>query len=90
LCVDGMIARGWHGAMHPLSRKFGEVLRRRRESAGLSQETLAGLAGIHRNHVGLIERGQRVPSILVASQLAKAMGTKMSELMAEVEEEGDD
>lgn len=73
--------------MHPLQRQFGRVLRRRREAAGLSQEALAARAEVHRNYVGLLERGQRVPSILVVQQLARALGTSMSELLAEVEEE---
>lgn len=73
--------------MHPLQRQFGVVLRRRRQAAGFSQEALAAKAEVHRNYVGLLERGQRVPSILVVQQLARALDTTMSELLAEVEEE---
>ena len=75
--------------MHPLQRHFGIVLRRRREAAGFSQEALAARAGLHRNYVGLLERGERMPSILVAHQLASALGTTMSELLAAVEQELD-
>lgn len=71
--------------MHPLQRRFGTVLRRRREAAGLSQEALAAEADLHRNYVGLLERGQRMPSILVVQQLANALGTTMADLIAEVE-----
>lgn len=71
--------------MHPLQRRFGAVLRRRREAAGLSQEALAAEADLHRNYVGLLERGQRMPSILVVQQLANALGTTMADLIAEVE-----
>ncbi len=74
-------------AVHPLQRQFGTVLRRRREAVGLSQEALAAQANLHRNYVGLLERGQRMPSILVVQQLASALGTTMSKLLAEVEEE---
>jgi transcriptional regulator with XRE-family HTH domain len=75
--------------VHPLQQQFGTVLRRRREAAELSQEALAARAGLHRNYVGLLERGLRMPSILVVRQLAAALGTTMSELLAEVEEEED-
>ena len=73
--------------MHPLQRQFGVVLRRRREAAGLSQESLAAKAEVHRNYVGLLERGQRAPTILVVQQLAHALGMTMADLLAEVEEE---
>jgi transcriptional regulator with XRE-family HTH domain len=74
-------------AVHPLQQQSGMVLRRRREAAGLSQEALAAQANLHRNYVGLLERGQRMPSILVVQQLAAALDTTMSELLAEVEQE---
>jgi transcriptional regulator with XRE-family HTH domain len=75
--------------VHPLQQHFGAVLRRIREARGLSQEALAEEAGLHRNYVGLLERGQRMPSILVVQQLATALGTSMSALLKKVEREAD-
>ena len=72
--------------MHPLPQHFGIVLRRMREAANLSQEALASKAQLHRNYVGLLERGERTPSILIVDQLAKALGTTMSKLLRQVEE----
>ena len=71
--------------MHPLQRRFGKLLQRKRLEADLSQEALAEKAGVHRNYVGLLERGQRMPSILVVQRLAGALGTTMSALLAEVD-----
>ena len=71
--------------MRAIQLRFGEVLRRRREAAGLSQEALAADAGLHRNYVGLLERGKRVPSILVVEKLAAALGPSMSALFRAVE-----
>jgi transcriptional regulator with XRE-family HTH domain len=62
------------------------VLRRRRAAAGVSQEALAAQANLHRNYMGLLERGQRMSSILTVQRLATALGT-MSELLAGVEQE---
>jgi transcriptional regulator with XRE-family HTH domain len=75
--------------VQPIQERFGEVLRRRREAAGLSQESLAAEAGLHRNYVGLLERGKRVPSILVVEKLAAALGTTMSSLLRAVERAGE-
>jgi transcriptional regulator with XRE-family HTH domain len=55
----------------------------------LSQEALAAGAGLFRNYVGLLERGLRLPSILVAQHLAVALGTTTPALLAEVEQEAD-
>ena len=71
-----------------IAKRFGTVLRRRREAAGISQEDLAAKAELHRNYVGLLERGKQVPSILVVEKLAAALGTTISSLMRDVEKEG--
>jgi transcriptional regulator with XRE-family HTH domain len=68
-----------------LSEAFAAVLRRRRLQRGLSQEALAEAAGIHHTYVGLIERGQRKPTIEVAERLAAALGEKLSTLIAAAE-----
>lgn len=75
--------------MQPIQVRFGVVLRRRREAAELSQEALAARAQLHRNYVGLLERGLRVPSILVVEQLAAALGTTASSLLRSVEHLGE-
>jgi len=68
-----------------LQQRFGRVLRRRREAGALSQEALASRAGLHRNYVGLLERGERMPSLLVVQRLAKALATTMADLVGELE-----
>ena len=41
---------------------------------------------LHRTHVSLIERGKRMPSLLVIKKLAAALGTTMADLMRELEQ----
>jgi len=73
--------------VHPLAKIFGVVVRRRREASGVSQEALAATAGLHRTYISMLERGVRMPSILVAKQVAEALGTSMGTLLTEVDEE---
>ena len=64
---------------------FGTAVRRRREELGLSQETFADVAGIHRTYVSSIELGKVQVSIGIAHQLALALEWPLSRLFREVE-----
>jgi transcriptional regulator with XRE-family HTH domain len=68
-----------------LQTLFGRILRRRRDEAGLSQEKVGQDSGLSRNYVGMLERGERVPTIITVQQLAKALKTSMVELIGELE-----
>ena len=73
--------------MDPLARQFGAVVRRLREAAEVSQEALAEAAGLHRTYISMLERGVRMPSILVARQVAEALDTTMGALLTLVDQE---
>lgn len=66
-------------------RALGEELRARRVERGISQEELAARAGLHRNYVGLLERGQRNVTVLVLQDLAGALKMSLSELVVQAE-----
>ncbi len=66
-------------------RALGEELRARRVERGISQEELADRAGLHRNYVGLLERGQRNVTVLVLQDLAGALKVSLSELIVQAE-----
>ena len=68
-----------------LQARFGEIIRRRRDGAGLSQEAVGHAAGLSRNYVGMLERGERVPTIITLQQIAKALATTMTDLIRELE-----
>lgn len=71
--------------MKTLQETFGEVIRRRRKEIALGQEALADKAGLHRTHVSLLERGQRMPTLGVIKKLADGLETTMANLLDEVE-----
>lgn len=64
---------------------LGSVLRQHRERRGLSQEALAELGGLSRGHIGEIERGVAIPSILTLHKFAAALGVTLSQIFAEYE-----
>ena len=68
---------------------FGAALRRVRLAAGFSQEQLGLEAGVQRNFISLIETGQNQPTIGTICKLARALGLKASELVAQAEAEAE-
>ena len=61
---------------------FGKRVRELRDRLGLSQEELAERAGLHRNYIGGIERGERNVAILNVARLASGLGVSIAELFA--------
>lgn len=57
-------------------------MRRLRLERQLSQEALADRAGIHRNYVGGVERGERNVGIDNVERIAGALGVTVPELLA--------
>ncbi|HXE46682.1 MAG TPA: helix-turn-helix transcriptional regulator [Conexibacter sp.] len=66
---------------------FGQVLRRVRRERDLSQEALADMAQLARNHVSELERGRRDPGLTTLVQIADALGLGLGELFALFDEE---
>lgn len=55
-------------------------MRALREERGYSQEELAERAGLHRNYVGGIERGERNVALENIAKLAKALAVQTRDL----------
>lgn len=68
-------------AVNPELKKFGEYVLKLRKARNLSQEQLAELAGLHRNYIGGIERGERNVALVNIVRLAKALGVSPSDLI---------
>jgi transcriptional regulator with XRE-family HTH domain len=61
--------------------RFGQAVRRQRETLGISQEAFAEKANVHRTYISSIELGKVSVGIEVANQLAEALGIKLSNLV---------
>src|SRR5207237_10635373 len=73
---------------HDVKWSFATVLRACRDRLGISQEELAGRAGLHRTYVADIERGARNLSLANIEKLAKALGTSIPALFTDVSGRG--
>ena len=61
-------------------KAFGENVRKLRQSRNLSQEELYDLAGLSKNQIGNIERGEVNTTISTAFAIASALNIPISEL----------
>jgi transcriptional regulator with XRE-family HTH domain len=59
---------------------FGKRLKELRISKKLTQIELAEICGLHPNYIGMVERGERNPSLINIDKLAKALDVSLSEL----------
>lgn len=64
--------------------QFAANLRAAREQAGLSQEALGDLVGLHRTEVSLLERAGRDPRLGTIVKLARGLGVAPAELLDRV------
>jgi transcriptional regulator with XRE-family HTH domain len=60
---------------------FGKRLRELRKERDVSQEKLAEMADLHRNYVGVLERGGQYASLDAICKLAHALKVKPAELL---------
>ncbi len=61
--------------------KFGERIKTLRKERGWSQEKLAEKTGFHRTYIGMIERGERNPSLININVFAETFKISISELL---------
>lgn len=62
---------------------FGRAVKTKRESLDLTQEDLADRADVDRSYMSSIERGVQNVGLVIAAQLATALGTTLADLFSE-------
>lgn len=62
-------------------------LKEHRARLGINQAQMGSLAGVSRQTISLIERGDYAPSVTLALKLAKVCGVPVDELFSYEEEE---
>ena len=66
-----------------VGQRFGATVRRLRKERRLTQETLGARAGLTTVYVGLVERGENIPTLIAVFKIARALDVGAPELLAE-------
>ena len=69
---------------HQALKIVGETIRKYRKAARMSQEKLAEKADLHPVYIGKIERGEQWISLHALLRIAKALGVRARDLIAEL------
>lgn len=69
----------------PEYERLGRTVRVLRVERGWSQERFGYVAGLHRNYVGAVERGEINPTFRVLAKLAVGLDVPLSALVAAYE-----
>jgi len=62
-------------------KEFGKHLKELRNKENLTQKKFAKKSGLHINYIGMVERGERNPSLKNLKTIAKTLNISLSELM---------
>ncbi len=68
-------------SMQEILGALGKRIRSERQRKGLSQEGFAGVCGLHRTEMGLLERGKTVPRLDTLLIVSVHLGLPLSELL---------
>lgn len=71
---------------HPLVGVLLNLFKALRTDQRLTHEELADKAGVHRTTIGLLEKGERTPSVGIAAQISDALGIQLSDLLQKAEQ----
>ena len=67
----------------PIAKRLGAAVRQRRTRLTLTQEELAERAGLSKNYIGNIERGEQELSVSLLISFADGLSCRASALMAD-------
>lgn len=65
----------------PFLKVLGCRIAEARRATGLSQEAFAAKAGLHRTYQGMLERGERNPTVENLLRVCGALGLRLGQLL---------
>lgn len=66
--------------VYKINKLVGARIQKIRKDQDISQEELAYRVGVHRNHIGRIERGETNPPLPLIEKIAKVLKIPMKKL----------
>ena len=69
--------------MKELLALFGSRLKALRKERKMTQQEVAQKLKLHNSYIGLLERGERIPSLITVERVASYFGIKSSDLIVE-------
>jgi DNA-binding XRE family transcriptional regulator len=70
---------------HPIVSVLLNLLKALRIDQRLTHDELADKASVHRTTIGLLEKGERSPSVAIAARISNALGYSLSDLLLKAE-----
>lgn len=64
-----------------INMAFGKRLADLRKASGLSKESFAYKCGVDRTYIGIVERGEKSPTLNTLDKIAKGLNITLSHLM---------
>lgn len=68
-----------------LGATLGIVIKQLRNNRGLTQDDLGVAVEVDRKHIGRIENGEKIPSLILLIAIAEALKIKTSEILQKCE-----
>lgn len=67
--------------MEDVITEFGRKVKQLRKEKKWTQQELADKSRLHKNYIGMVERGERNPSLINIAKIANAFEIRLSVLM---------
>lgn len=67
--------------MKELNEQIGSRIRVLRQTKALSQESLADNSGLHRSHMGQVERGEYNVTVTTLHKIGLALGVSLADML---------
>lgn len=67
--------------MHRINVQIGKQIQTLRRRRGISQEELADMCGLHRSHLGQVERGELNVTLVTVQRIGKGLGVSLNQIL---------